>query len=118
MFARKMNDRMGIRFAQDSDGMKQPMSTNELLARINFMSDIVFPALNNRTAAQIKLEQARFNKSHKLVSFKPESYVMIKLPGKVPQLSPSYVGPYKVVRQTRGGSYLLRDETGTSWYCC
>jgi hypothetical protein len=29
--------------------MKQPMSTDELLARINFMSDIVFPALNNRT---------------------------------------------------------------------
>jgi hypothetical protein len=113
MFARKMNDRKGIRFAQDSDGTKQPMSTDELLARINFMSDIVFPALNNRTAAQIELEQARFNNSHKLVSFKPESYVMIKLPGKAPQLSPSYVGPCKVVRQTRGGSYLLRDETGT-----
>jgi hypothetical protein len=42
MFARKMNDRKDIRFAQDSDGMKQPMSTDELLARINFMSDIVF----------------------------------------------------------------------------
>jgi hypothetical protein len=88
------------------------MSTEELLARVDYMSDIINPALNLRTAAQIELDNQRFNNNHKLVAFKSDSYVMIKVPGKTTQLAPSYAGPYKVVRQHKGGSYLLRDETG------
>ncbi|KAI8881782.1 hypothetical protein K501DRAFT_274245 [Backusella circina FSU 941] len=78
----------GSRFMQDSNGNKVLMSAEELLAHVDYMTDIINPAL------------------------KLHSYIMIKLPGKPSQLAPSYAGLYKVVRQHKGGSCLLREETG------
>jgi hypothetical protein len=115
MFARKMREPYG--FSTDKDEMnkindKPPMSHEELMRRIDFMTDIVFPAIVQKTKAQIELEQAKFNDSHKLVDYTPGSHVMVRIPNKSGQLAPAYEGPYTVVRKNQGNAYILRDETG------
>ena len=37
---------------------------------------------------------------------------MIKVATRAGKLAPAYEGPYTVLRQTQGGSYVLQDETG------
>ncbi|EIE83945.1 hypothetical protein RO3G_08655 [Rhizopus delemar RA 99-880] len=115
MFARKMNEPYGFR--SDKDKLKEvkdkpPMSHEELMKRIDYMTDIVFPAIVNKTKAQIELEQAKFNDSHRLVDYAPGSHVMVRIPNKSGQLAPAYEGPYTVVRKNKGNAYILRDETG------
>ncbi|KAG1440765.1 hypothetical protein G6F56_011782 [Rhizopus delemar] len=115
MYARKMNEPYGFR--SDKDKLKEvqdkpPMSHEELMKRIDYMTDIVFPAIANKTKAQIELEQAKFNDTHKLVDYAPGSHVMVRIPNKVGQLAPAYEGPYTVVRKNTGNAYILRDETG------
>ncbi|KAG1132782.1 hypothetical protein G6F38_013275 [Rhizopus arrhizus] len=100
MFARKMNEPYGFR--SDKDKLKEvkdkpPMSHEELMKRIDYMTDIVFPAIVNKTKAQIELEQAKFNDSHRLVDYTPGSHVMVRIPNKSGQLAPAYEGPYTVV---------------------
>ncbi|KAG1205165.1 hypothetical protein G6F69_009499 [Rhizopus microsporus] len=88
------------------------MSHEELMKRIDYMTDIVFPAIVDKTKAQVELEQAKFNDSHKLVDYAPGSHVMVRIPTKNGQLAPVYEGPYTVVRKNAGNAYILRDETG------
>ncbi|KAI8881780.1 hypothetical protein K501DRAFT_143356, partial [Backusella circina FSU 941] len=88
------------------------MTIDELLKRVNYMSDIVFPAIIEKNAAQMKLEEGKFNKKHKLVDYSPDSHVMVRLQTSDGNLTPIYEGPYTVVRKRTGGSYVLRDETG------
>jgi hypothetical protein len=112
MFARKPNDIKSIDYKKDRRRQISQMTSGELLERVEFMSDIVFPAIKERTTAQSELLAAKFNNSHKTVIFKPDSYVMIRIETKNAQLMPSYTGPYLVVCQSRNGGYVLRDETG------
>lgn len=115
MFARKMREPHG--FSTDKDepdkiNDKPPMLHEELMHRIDFMTDIVFPAIVQKTKAQVELEQAKFNNSHKLVDYAPGSHVMVRIPNKSGQLAPAYEGPYTAVRKNQGNSYILRNETG------
>lgn len=112
MFARKPNDIKSIDYKKDRRRQISHMTSDELLQRVEFMSDIVFPAIKERTTAQSELLAAKFNNSHKTVIFKPDSYVMVRIETKNAQLMPSYTGPYLVVCQSRNGGYVLRDETG------
>jgi hypothetical protein len=87
------------------------MSHEELMKRIDYMTDIVFPAIVNKTKVQIELEQATFNDSHRLVDYIPGSHAMVRIPNKSGQLAPAYEGPYTVVCKNKENSYILRDET-------
>ncbi|KAF9110775.1 hypothetical protein BGW39_004577, partial [Mortierella sp. 14UC] len=51
-----------------------------------------------------------FNKAHRLVEFPTGSYVMVKDPLAKTPLDPKYDGPYKVVRRTPRGTYVLQDN--------
>ncbi|EIE92672.1 hypothetical protein RO3G_17383 [Rhizopus delemar RA 99-880] len=115
MFARKMIEPYGFR--SDKDKLKEvkgkpPMSHEELMKRIDYMTDIVFPAIAAKTKAQVELEQAKFNDSHRLADYAPGSHVMVRIPTKSGQLAPAYEGPFTVVRKNQGNAYILRDETG------
>ncbi|KAG1167055.1 hypothetical protein G6F36_012698 [Rhizopus arrhizus] len=115
MFARKMNEPYGFRSDKhqlNEVNDKPPMSHEELMKRIDYMTDIVFPAITAKTKAQIELEQAKFNNSHRLVDYAPDSHVMVRIPTKSGQLAPAYEGPYTVVRKNQDNAYILRDETG------
>ncbi|KAG1124350.1 hypothetical protein G6F38_013911 [Rhizopus arrhizus] len=45
-----------------------------------------------------------------LIEIENGTHVMVKLPHRPNKLAPLYEGPYTVVRRTKGGSYVLKDE--------
>ncbi|KAG1448544.1 hypothetical protein G6F56_008912 [Rhizopus delemar] len=115
MFARKMIEPYGFRTKEDvakGPDERRPISHEELMKRIDYMTDIVFPAIKEKTLAQVELEQARFNSKHILADYPPGSHVMVRIRDKAGQLAPAYHGPYTVVRKNKGNAYILRDETG------
>ena len=114
MFARKMAEPFGFRKIDSSvpPEQRKPISHEELMKRIDYMADIVFPAIHAKTMAQLDLEKAKFDNKHLLVDYPAGSHVMVRLQTKAGQLAPSYVGPYSVVRKNRGNAYILRDHTG------
>jgi hypothetical protein len=112
MFARKMND--FIRY-DDNDGgsnEKSYMTHDELMKRIDYMSNIIFPAISERTKAYTNLQKGIADKKHRIINYPEGSYVMIRVRDRYNNLSPAYQGPYSVVRKTEGGSYVLKDEEG------
>jgi hypothetical protein len=110
MFARKMSNAYPL-FADPDDGIA-PMSNDELLKRAEYMSDIVFPAIKERTDLYNKMMADQFNKKHRLVNFPVGSFVVVRKKGIKKSLAPVYEGPYEVMRKTEGNNYTLRDEIG------
>jgi hypothetical protein len=114
-FARRMIEPYGFRTENHktlAPEQRKPMSHEELLKRIDYMCDIVFPAIHDKAMAQLELEKARFDNSHTMADFPSGSHVMVRLQTKSGQLAPAYTGPYTVIRKNRGNSYILRDHTG------
>ena len=76
---------------------------------------LIYPAIADRTHAS-KTKMAKMLDSHRRVllpsSFPADSIVMLKDQLRSTKFEPKYVGPYTIVRRTRNGNYLLRDETG------
>jgi ribosomal protein L21E len=116
MFARKMIEPYGFKSDNENSSTKpesrKPMSHEELMKRIDYMTDIVFPAINAKTKSQVELEEAKFNNKHRLVEYKPGDHVMVRVQTKLGQLAPAYEGPYTIVRKNQGNAYILRDHTG------
>lgn len=112
MFARNLNTIKDLKLKHEKRGNMPHMSVEELLKRVDYMSDIVFPAIIEKNAVSMKRAEQSFNKTHNLVEFSPGDYVMVRLQSSDGNLTPVYEGPYTVVRKTTGGSYVLRDETG------
>jgi hypothetical protein len=114
-FARRMIEPYGFRTENHKSltpEKRKPMSHEELMKRIDYMCDIVFPAIHDKTMAQLELEKARFDNSHTMADFPTGSHVMVRLQIKSGQLAPAYTGPYTVIRKNQGNSYILRDHTG------
>jgi hypothetical protein len=110
MFARKMTNEYPL-LADPSENI-DPMDTDELLKRIEYMSDIVFPAIKERTDVYNRFMKQQFDDHHRLIDFPVGSFVVVKKKGIRKSLTPIYEGPYEVVRKTASGNYTLRDEMG------
>jgi hypothetical protein len=51
---------------------RKPMSLEELMKRIYYMTDIVFPAIHAKSMAYLELEKARIDNSHcRISSYNP-----------------------------------------------
>ncbi|KAG2230137.1 hypothetical protein INT48_001479 [Thamnidium elegans] len=79
MFARKMSNEYPL-FNDPDDGL-EPMDNDELLKRIEYMSDVVFPAIKERTEIYNKMMKNQFDKKHRLVDFPIGSFVVVKKKG-------------------------------------
>jgi hypothetical protein len=77
------------------------------------LESIVYPALRELRDKVNARRVERFNKTHRIVSFRVGSYVMAIDPIRANKLEPRYEGPYKIVRRNRGGAYTLMDHDGT-----
>lgn len=86
------------------------MARKDLLQRIDDMTKVVFPAIEQRTEAVTTGQKTKFDKKHRLIDFPINSHVMKRVLQKKGKLYPDYDGPYTVVRKTKGGSYVLKDE--------
>ncbi|KAF9429539.1 hypothetical protein BGZ76_001200 [Entomortierella beljakovae] len=88
------------------------LSTDELLLRLEYLTEVVFPAANECSkAARAKMIQ-RFNNTVLHNQFPKGSVVMTLDPISGSKLLPKYEGPYLVVDRNRGGAYILQDATG------
>ena len=108
MFARRAN--------QDftNDGITPPPDTAKLRLRMQHIQDVLFPAVSDKLAAsQLKLKR-RFNSNYPTATnpFPVGSYVMRLDPTKKSALQTADEGPFKVLKRSQGGAYLLQDQTG------
>ncbi|EIE78251.1 hypothetical protein RO3G_02955 [Rhizopus delemar RA 99-880] len=110
MFGRNPNDFED--FSQEKNEATKEELNTELLKNIKKMTEIVFPAIYERTKIITNKQKEKFDASHKLVSIPENSYVMVTVNYKTNKLDAPYEGPYKVKRITQGGSYVLEDEKG------
>jgi hypothetical protein len=76
---------------------------------------LIYPAVSDRIMSK-KMKQAKQLDLHRrLVSpraFPAGSTVMIKDPTRQNKFEPKYIGPYTVIRRSRGGAYVLKDAAG------
>jgi transposase InsO family protein len=110
MFARQVD--LSTNHDPKMKGKKNPVSVKELVKRADYMADVVFPAVEERTRKIVEKYNEDFNKKHRIIDIPIDTPVMVKLQGGRPtSLSPLYDGPYTVVRKTRAGTYVLKDES-------
>lgn len=91
----------------------RPLEHKQLEERLRFMTDIVFPA--NRDTSQSSHERLRdrFMRGATILQFPEGAMVVARVDVGLKGLRPRYEGPYKVVRRTRGGTYVLAEGDGT-----
>jgi transposase InsO family protein len=88
------------------------LSEKELLERVDYMTSVVFPAIDEGVRARKGIQEELFSKKKVIVDpFPPGSYVMTEDPSPSNALQPKWEGPYKVVRRNKGGAYVLEDLT-------
>lgn len=85
------------------------LSPTDLDERLVYLTNIVFPAISVKSKASQKQMIEKFNRSHHITDFPAGSYVMIKDMDATGTLDAPYDGPFKVVRCTSHGTYVLRD---------
>jgi predicted aspartyl protease len=107
-FARKFNG-----FHNFTNSENALLSHDELSERLKYMTEVVFPAIDKKSSETQAKMIARFNASILHNVFPDGSKVMTLDPIQSGKLTPRYEGPYTVVRRTSGGSYELKDGTGT-----
>ena len=112
MYARNMNAPINYYDPQGNLKSKRYMSNEELLKRIDYMGQLVFPAIAEQHQRYTDKLHGKIDQKNVQVNFKAGTYVMHKILHKTNAFAPSYVGPYQVIRQNDGGAYILRDEEG------
>lgn len=76
---------------------------------------LIYPAISDRIMGLKLRQNEQFNKHHRLItpqSFPTGATVMIKDPSRQNKFEPTYIGPYTIIRRSRGGAYVLKDATG------
>ena len=75
---------------------------------------MVFPDISKKFKAVQKKIKYRFDnrKYTENILFPDGSYVMVMDVTKRSKLDPMFKGPFKVIRRTQGGSYILQDNDG------
>ena len=98
---------------QEATSTREPLTDEDLIQRFTHFQEAVLPAIHDRVTKQNQHRAARFNKDHKLITFKEDSYVMLKPTGKKTILTPAWTGPFKILKKTTGGSYILETLDGS-----
>jgi hypothetical protein len=116
LFARPMNA-----FEDYRNNVSKQLNTEQLLARVQYLNELVYPAINQKAKRKQTQDTETFNKKYKNrlyddAHFTPGSWVMAKNELRSDKVSPRYDGPFEVLRRNRGGSYLLRGSDDTVYH--
>lgn len=98
-------------FGDFSNAQSHLLSEEDLQKRLDYMSNLVYPAISKKSSASQKKMVDKFNASHFIVDFPEGSYVMVKDQESNSVFDAKYEGPFKVVRRTSRGAYILKDAT-------
>ena len=107
MFGRQSNiltDHSSVSSALPSD--------DESERRAKFMTQVLFPAIHEATNKVVTAVKERFDKKHKLVDFLSGMRVMATDETRATKTDPGKVGPFTIIRRTKGGSYEVQDLDG------
>ena len=85
------------------------MSDEENEKRLEYLTNLVFPAISAKSTETQKVAAAKFNRSHRIRGFQPGTYVMAKEDTPGGKFDAKYHGPYKVLSRSIHGSYTLLD---------
>ena len=110
MFGRKLNDFK--KYDSKSDKMNN-LTQKEVNERLKELQEVIFPAFEEKTQQAINVQKSKFDKKHAQRDLPEGSYVRLMVkPNFRSKMDPIYEGPYKVVRKTQAGTYVLKDTTG------
>ncbi|SAL94830.1 hypothetical protein, partial, partial [Absidia glauca] len=112
MFARHMNTPYVLTDDPNTTTKLQPIAYDDLVKRLDYMADVVFPAIKERTQLVIDAQKDTFDRTHRIIDFPIGSLVVARLPTRTNKLAPIYDGPFTVMQKTQNGTYLLKDSTG------
>ena len=106
MFARLMNS------FKDYRNVSTPLLSNDEVIinnRLNEINSIIYPSIQEVQKETINKRNEYWNASHNLIpNFPIGSMVMVKH-NNAKTFQPIYLGPYLVVKHSKGGSYQLAD---------
>ncbi|MEZ0209074.1 MAG: RNase H-like domain-containing protein [Candidatus Paceibacterota bacterium] len=100
-------------FRDYSQSESHLLTQSGLYERLKFMTELVFPASEEITRHSHEHMRERFLRGAVLTEFPEGSFVVARPDQAKGKLNPRYEGPYKVVRRTRGGTYVLAEGDGT-----
>jgi len=89
----------------------EPNETN-MIKRIEFMQDVLFPAITEATKNVMTVIKKRFDRKYKIIDIPAGTYVMIADKTRNTKSDPANEGLFKIIRKTQGGSYELQDLDG------
>lgn len=112
MFGRTANQFRDYRGLATSSDAKALPAIESLIAHHKIITDVVYPAIRQRTRAYNANLKKHFDESKRLVDFPDGSLVMLTTTDRTSNLDPTYSGPFKVLRRTSTGAYQLLDPTG------
>jgi hypothetical protein len=111
MFARAPNHFTGAAQSIPPDNMT-------LIARLQYLTDVVYPAIRVKIDAINTSRATLFAKHHRIISddvFKPGAMVMALDELRSNKTSPRYTGPFIVQHRNRGGAYQIKGPDGTTY---
>ena len=109
MFARPL-----VGFGDHSKTPAGSLNLQQMQARLEQITNHLYPEVNQQALLLDRRRAAKLNRLKMVKSdpFPDGSYVMLAVSKRKSKMDPSYVGPYKVLRRTRGGSYQLQTMDG------
>lgn len=110
MFGRTLNDLKD--YSNDPPTM---ISLDDWEQHQQKIVSLIYPAIADRIKSGKDKIMKSLNKHRRLLlpsSLPAGSTVMIIDPHRQNKFEPKYIGPYTIVRRSRGGAYVLKDPTG------
>jgi hypothetical protein len=82
--------------------------------RLEFETSVVYPAIQEHSHRFKTKYVSKFNSTHRIINepIPVGSLVMVRDELRADKTSPRYEGPFRVVRVSKGGSYLLESKDG------
>lgn len=87
----------------------RPLTEVELEGRLKYLTDLVFPAISEKSKETQKRMMDKFNSTHLIADFPVGSYVMAVDPLATSVFDNKYEGPFLVAERNANGSYVLKD---------
>jgi hypothetical protein len=110
MFARSPNH------FSESEADSRPLTEESFKARLQYLTNIVYPAVKEKINEVNTRRAEYFSKSHRIISsdeFQPGALVMAVDELRSNKTAPRYTGPFMILGRSRGGAYRLKGPDGT-----
>ena len=115
MFGRSLNPLHDYSSSKSDSDEFIPINLDDWKKHQEKIASLIYPAISDRirSTKDKMIQSMQKNRRMLLPTSIPEgSIVMLNDPKRENKFQPKYIGPYTVVRRSRNGAYVLKDETG------